>query len=388
MISRRSFLKCSGIGLSTTLLPNIAMSKLSSTDVSVLEIFLYGGASSAVSEAKLLKDQSVTGYSNVTLTTNGFWQQAGGDHLETLLAANRLSLFSVMPWHNSKAHGFCQDYGVLAQANLLDTDTKLIAIANGSKALVGRHKGYISTDADFSNPFDKGDLAKEINSVYAGLTSKPHQEQQTAAATLEQAKVIRDSYIADYGDSDIGKQIASTLSYMQTETSAVYAAIPYGGWDMHSNAFNSYTSRMTGLLAALEAANNQIEKQGKPIVIVVRGEFGRNYYLNNANGWDHGDHQIAMLVGGAGYINHLGKSFESTLNQDSNTRLYTKPSGNYKVLDPIEIRAFILETLGLSLNAAVDKVSTSSYLWSLDYTGTTNVSSETLKQKLQAYASI
>ena len=90
MISRRSFLKCSGVGLTTSLLPNFALSKLSSSDVSVLEIFLYGGASSAVAEAKLLKDENISGYNNVTLTTNGFWQEAGGDHLETLLAQKPL----------------------------------------------------------------------------------------------------------------------------------------------------------------------------------------------------------------------------------------------------------------------------------------------------------
>lgn len=388
MISRRSFLKCSGIGLSTTLLPNFALSKLSSNDVSVLEIFLYGGASSAVSEAKLLKDENISGYNNVTLTTNGFWQEAGGDHLETLLTNSRLSLFSLMPWHTSKAHGFCQDYGILGQANLLEQDTDLIAIGNGGKALVGRHKGYISTDANFSNPFDKGDLAKQINSLYAGLSSKPHLEQLTAAANLEKAKAIRDTYIAGYGDSDIGKQIASTLSYMQAESSTVYASIPYGGWDMHSNAFNNYTSRMSGLLAALVQANTQIEQQNKPIVIVIHGDFGRNYYVNNSNGWDHGDHQIAMLVGGQGAINHLGKAFESTINKDSPTRLYTKPSGNYKTLDPIELRAFVLETLGVSLNDAVTKVKDSSYLWSLDFEGTANIAATTLKQKLDAYASL
>ena len=145
---------------------------------------------------------------------------------------------------------------------------------------------------------------------------------------------------------------------------------------------------MSGLLAALVQANIQIEQQGKPIVIVVRGDFGRNYYINNSNGWDHGDHQIAILVGGAGAINHLGKSFDSTLNKDSPTRLYTKPSGQYKALDPIELRAFILETLGKSLNNAVADVKTSSYLWSLDFAGTTDVTSTTLKQKLDAYVSI
>ena len=88
---------------------------------------------------------------------------------------------------------------------MLETNTNLIAIGDGGKALVGRHKGYISTDADFSNPFDKGDLAKQINNLYAGLSSIPHQEQLTAATNLNNAKSIRDTYIAGYGSSDIGK---------------------------------------------------------------------------------------------------------------------------------------------------------------------------------------
>ncbi|ADZ91844.1 DUF1501 domain-containing protein [Marinomonas mediterranea] len=386
-ISRRSLLKSASLGASLPLISSNVFSKLSTDNVSVVEIFLYGGASSAIAEAEFIQSQGISGYSGITLTDNGFWEESGGENLETLLSANRLSLFSIMPWHNSKAHGFCQDYNVLGQAENLPSGTQLIAIGSGGKSLVGRKTGYISTDGELTNPFDKGDLADTITSLYSNLGSSEHQALQLAASSLNSAQTIRDQYANTY-ESDIGLEILSVLSYIQASDSTVYASIPFGGWDMHSNAFNNYRPKMSNLTAALVAANNQIEDQGKPIVILLRGDFGRNYYINNSNGWDHGDHQIGLLVGGAGSISHIGKSYASALQSDSNTRVYTKPDGSFTTLDPLEVRAFVLETLGVDLNQSISLVQSNTYLGALDFASTTSTTIEEMRSNLNSYTSL
>ena len=84
-----------------------------------LIIYLYGGASQLagnLSNLDEIKNLSESDYNNyfrdITLTTNNFWGEAGGDAMESLIESGDMTLFrccysAVREAANNKAHGVC-----------------------------------------------------------------------------------------------------------------------------------------------------------------------------------------------------------------------------------------------------------------------------------------
>lgn len=386
-ISRRSFLKGTAGILAAGMLPASFSSKIlaASNTYSVIEVFLYGGASSAVSELAMLKNAGAPGFTsdNKKKSANGFWLESGGDVLEDLLTQNRLTQLSIVPLHSSKAHGFSQSYGTLGQAADIPDTIALAATGDGGKAFAGRKQGYFPFDQGLQNVFTRTGWPYEIkeddyNSVvdlYKQQESTIHTEFSSAGAQLDQARAIKSNYEANqnnsfYRDNDIGNQLRAAVALIQSQNKTHYISMPYGGWDMHSNSDDQYTSRMTNLLRGVHTASEMIDQSGMPIVIILRGDFGRNYRYNDSNGWDHGDHQIMLIAGGGGFMNHYGKHFASGFDDGTDlngTRIYSKPTGDYPVLDLSEVRALQLELMGVSVNESVSKVAANSFMWSLSF---------------------
>ncbi|WP_176330161.1 DUF1501 domain-containing protein [Oceanospirillum sanctuarii] len=393
-ISRRSFLKGTAGVIGAGLLPWSFSSKVlaASQTYSVIEVFLYGGASSAVSELGMLKASEVPGFNvnSKTATTNGFWQESGGDVLEDLLTRNRLTQLSVVPLHSSKAHDFSQSYGTLGQASDIPDSIALAATGDGAKAFAGRKSGYFPFDANLQNVFTRSGWRYEVKDnpddttqnefsplldLYAAQGSQIHTDFTAAGAQLDQARTIKENYENSQANSffqnnDIGNQLRAAVALIQSQNKTHYISMPYGGWDMHSNSDDQYTTRMSSLLRGVHTASEMIDQSGLPIVIVLRGDFGRNYRYNDSNGWDHGDHQVMLIAGGAGMMNHYGKYFSSKFDEDTDlngTRIYSKPTGDYPVLDLSEVRALQLELMGVSVSESVSKVAANSFMWSLDF---------------------
>ncbi len=131
-MQRRGFIKLS-MALSTAIfLPDFAYTKdldLSQISFSTginndnqaqtIIIFMYGGASQLggnLTNIDEIKASSQSDYDNyfrgITKTTNNCWQEAGGSHMETLLANGDMTLFrccysQVREEENNKAHGSC-----------------------------------------------------------------------------------------------------------------------------------------------------------------------------------------------------------------------------------------------------------------------------------------
>lgn len=131
-MQRRDFMKLSMALSTAVLLPDFTYSKdlnLSEINFSTainnnnqaqtIIIYMYGGASQLggnLSNIDEIKESSQSNYDSyfrgITPTTNNCWQEAGGSHMETLVANGDMTLFrccysQVREETNNKAHGSC-----------------------------------------------------------------------------------------------------------------------------------------------------------------------------------------------------------------------------------------------------------------------------------------
>jgi uncharacterized protein (DUF1501 family) len=143
---------------------------------------------------------------------------------------------------------------------------------------------------------------------------------------------------------------AMLLAIKNSDTFFINLGSPgLGGWDDHSNALDNYPDRMQQLMGALKSAvDHMVAEERGNIVINVFGDFGRNVYLNNANGWDHGNNQNFYTVGGWGIPGRsLGNIVGTTEITGSGSRLFTTPaSGSYQC-EPMAIAATIYKYFGV-----------------------------------------
>jgi hypothetical protein len=131
-MKRRDFIKLSIASGSAILLPSFTYAKdldltqinfssgiNSNNQAQTIMIFMYGGASQLagnLTNINEIKNVSQSNYDNyfrgITTTANGCWQEAGGTHMEALLADGDMTLFrccysNVREANNNKAHGSC-----------------------------------------------------------------------------------------------------------------------------------------------------------------------------------------------------------------------------------------------------------------------------------------
>ena len=129
---RRDFIKLSMAAGSAILLPSFTYAKdldltqinfssgiNSNNQAQTIMIFMYGGASQLagnLTNINEIKTASQSNYDNyfrgITPTQNGCWQEAGGSHMETLLADGDMTLFrccysNIREANNNKSHGSC-----------------------------------------------------------------------------------------------------------------------------------------------------------------------------------------------------------------------------------------------------------------------------------------
>ncbi|MEM7466258.1 MAG: DUF1501 domain-containing protein [Pseudomonadota bacterium] len=81
------------------------------------------------------------------------------------------------------------------------------------------------------------------------------------------------------------------------------ASLDYGGWDTHDNQRDEIEPRLNGLFAnngALKALYDSLPTDARAnTVFCLSGEFGRQLRDNGGNGTDHGEGNIAILIGDA-----------------------------------------------------------------------------------------
>ncbi len=376
-------------------------------------VFLYGGASELgcnFTNYDEFKNLSQTDYEdyfgtdNVVATEHGFWGAAGGDLMEELLAQNDMRVFrtcfSQVRWdEDNRSHGSCvaqnqrgtfneDAAGIFANlARILYNNGRINENSKMPFLTMDGESGFyargnlsmipilepISINENLDNPFARGSersysdqmdqLAQARNSSL-GLSAKitdAFAKREEMDDFIEEIKDLPDPDLGTNGNGeDLNYQNNSFAHKLRTaikilnhnaDTKAITMATSgLGGWDDHNDADN-YRRRMRDLFLSLRSAMAHIKQLGKEnsINIMVMGDFGRGVNLNSANGWDHGNLQNFIVLGGHGYFSNPGVVGETALdNVGSVNRLYLRPKADSYWFEPLSVAATIYSIYGVT----------------------------------------
>ncbi len=353
----------------------------------IINVFLYGGPSELagnltnISEINFKSQNKYPttlqpGVSGSAYTRNGFWSSAGGNPMETLLAAGDLSVYRTIHRvrDDNKVHGHSIMQNLLGNTDMdspgmAHTLATILAAkgAFGTRDLDGLFLPFVSLEGT-SRTFYEGDNRTPIPSALKyitldpGLADSPFQRgannllavDSSDDATLDAlAKAIAESYGTRYAEMNrslanrakldqfiatrynlktVNLALPVGVSYPETRTGrALKAAVSLAlinpdtvfiavngiatGWDDHNIALTNYPPRMNDLMASLSTAVAHLKASNRSdIVINVFGDFGRNLNLNETLGWDHGNNQNFYTLGGSAIPGRrLGKLVGKTM---------------------------------------------------------------------------
>jgi hypothetical protein len=428
-MNRRSFFKLSAVAAAALLMPS-ALSALTRHDTTGVQfdaatftrneaqtiiIYLYGGPSELGANLTNFDDiqaNSMNKYneSQLTKTKNNFWEQAGGEYLEDLLASEDLNLFRTCyrVAHPTRSHGICtaenqrglmnveaptEAPGIIAtlgailhDKGAIDDNTILPFITmegdsgfffEGDQNIASYLKS-VAMDENFSNPYsrstpydlytseewnmDPRPISPSFDQALDAMAQSHNRDDKLKEAFAKRAQL--DSFIrsmeevalpegVEYPNNVFARKLEAAIKIMSTNTDTKVVSLGtggLGGWDDHSNAIDRYTRRKTDLTSSLKAAMAHLKALNKDNVnIIVYSEFGRNVNLNDSNGWDHGNNQNVMILGGARYFNHVGIVGETQLQPTGSlNRLYLEPTAASYQFEPYSIAATIYKIYGIT----------------------------------------
>ncbi len=365
---------------------NFSTNIYGSNNAQTIIVFTYGGASQLggnitnIDEIETKSQNSYYDYfRGVTKTTNGCWQEAGGTHMETLMASGDMTIFrccysQVREDEGNKSHGTCTEQNqkgsfdddgggiitniaqILKANNTVDENTLMPFVTmegdskfymEGKMPLPGYLKP-VGVDENFNNPYDRSSrywyyytnaerkiagygnsepaLSKEMDNL-AQSYNKEGKIKDAFALRGELAsfiKEVKESSIPDLGENNypnnkFADKLKAAIKLLDKNPDTKIITLGtggLGGWDDHNDA-RDYVSRMENLFQSLKSAVAHLKAIGKNqnINIMVFGEFGRNVNLNSAFGWDHGNLQNLYLLGGEDYFKHKGVVGETILSK-------------------------------------------------------------------------
>ncbi len=396
---RRDFLKAAGLtGVSLTASPNIFGATLNFNDIEfssaiyernsaqTIIVFLYGGASGL--GANLTNIDEITAASSgnydyfegrLHLTSNKFWQEAGGASLEQMITDGSANVFrtcysAIREADGNKSHGRCVSQNqrgvmndedsagiisVIAQTlfekGVVDADTKLpfISMEGDSQLFTAPNltlESFLRPTAlssELDNPYTRRyenrwyyyTRAEREVSQYQDNRADLDISMDTLAHSVNQMGKIQDAFDkrvelsnfiddidnkelpegVEYPNGDFAKKMESAVKILTANPDTKIISLGssgLGSWDDHNEA-RDYPIRKESLMSVINAALTHIKSEGKSgsINIVVWGDFGRNVNLNNSQGWDHGNTQNFYTFGGLDYFNHVGVVGETYLEE-------------------------------------------------------------------------
>lgn len=427
-MNRRVFLKGMSLAAMSALFPtlssaatidlsqvNFDSSIYANNDAQTIMIYLYGGASELAGNLTNLteiqqKSQNKYNLSDLTVTTNGFWQQAGGEAMERMLANGDMNIFRTCyrRVRDTKSHGECTAENQRGLMSVDDPTYGTGIFSNLGKLLLNNgvihsetvlpfitmegESGFFAPgpldlekflspaafDESLSNPYvrslnyelfaksewdsDPRPADSAISAIFDMVARNVNRNTNLQNAMDKRAEL--DQFIKDqservipdgvvYPDSTFGRKLATAVKLLvgNPDTKVIsLGSEGLGGWDDHSNAVSAYSSRMRDLMASIESALSHMAAEGKDnINIIVFAEFGRNVNLNDSLGWDHGNNQNVYIFGGRRYLNHVGVVGETQLlPTGDNNRLYTEPKESSYEFEPYAVAATIYKMYGVT----------------------------------------
>lgn len=337
----------------------------------LINVFLYGGPSELAGNLTNIADISSSSQNpypatllpNVDgslYTRNGFWANAGGNAMETMLAAGDLSLYRTINRvrEDNKAHGRS-----ILQNLVGNLDIGSPGIARTLAAVLAAHGAFGGRDLNTlflpfvsfegqSRIYSEGDIPTVVPSALMPITLDPNlvgnpyqradnsylpqgsaedESLEALAVSVTQAygdryaamsrslanRIKLDEYIRTqfnsttvnaalpagvvYPDTPLGRTIKAAVSLALRNPDTLFISINGAGpsWDDHNRALINYPARMNDLMAALSTAMAHLRASNRnDIIINVYGDFGRNVNINDTLGWDHGNNQNFYTLGG------------------------------------------------------------------------------------------
>ncbi|MEQ9364583.1 MAG: DUF1501 domain-containing protein [Leptospirales bacterium] len=378
----------------------------------VINVFLYGGASELGANFTNRDDifaASVNAYpgAQVSVTANGFWEQAGGGIMEELIANRRMSVYRTIHRRkdNSRAHGrsisqnlkgglnpdgpgiaanlasVLHRHGVVdpgrdlfpfvsleGDGEIFDTaDLQLTAglrpVALDGRSLSNPYEQRANSNLSSANSDRLEDLANAMGARQ--VQQRPTYTDLQRTAEFFQRRRSVSNFIANLrnlplpggvsypANNPMADRLRSAMQIAVNNPTTRFISVGnggIGGWDAHSDAVSTYTANMTRVMEALRAAAAHMRATGTDnrIVINVYGDFGRNVNLNNSRGWDHGNNQNLLTLGGTAY-RRLGRVEGRTVLTGSaeRNRLFTAPANGSVEYEPFAIASTVYQMFGV-----------------------------------------
>lgn len=103
-----------------------------------------------------------------------------------------------------------------------------------------------------------------------------------------------------YGRNPFGQR--ALLARRLVEAGVPFITLYDGGWDHHTNVFNSLTQRLPAWDATVATLIEDLDQRGMldSTMVIALGEFGRTPQVNRDAGRDHWSNSMSVLFAGAG----------------------------------------------------------------------------------------
>lgn len=180
-----------------------------------------------------------------------------------------------------------------------------------------------------------------LRSTYDLMTSS----QMAAFRVEDEAEAVRDRY----GDTQIGR--GCLMARRLVETGVPFIEVDMGGWDTHSDNFDTLRDgRLPQLDQAMSALTADLADRGllESTVVLWMGEFGRTPRINGNAGRDHWARSWSVVVGGGGIRGGvaIGQTSADGMEIDSPVAHTSE-----------DLMASVLQALGISLDTKYTSLS-------------------------------
>ena len=103
-----------------------------------------------------------------------------------------------------------------------------------------------------------------------------------------------------YGRGSVAQK--ALLARRLVEAGVPFITLYDGGWDHHTNLFDSYNKRMPQWDSTVAALISDLDERGilDTTMVIALGEFGRTPQINKDGGRDHWSNAMSVLFAGGG----------------------------------------------------------------------------------------
>src|SRR5437773_2861918 len=139
------------------------------------------------------------------------------------------------------------------------------------------------------------DPVRDVDRFYEqGYSLVSSREAQQAFEIHREADKLRERY----GRTPFGQRCL--LARRLVEAGVPFITVYDGGWDHHTDLFNSFTKRMPGWDNSVATLIEDLEQRGllDSTMVIALGEFGRTPQINKDAGRDHWSNAMSVLFAG------------------------------------------------------------------------------------------